>query len=76
MSRKSLLIVMTAALLCSVLPVRDQTLPEGPGKQTIAAFCESCHTFYSRVGNGYTADGWRTVTTGRSAGFTPRRNRS
>jgi virginiamycin B lyase len=64
MSKVSVSAVAAAALLATVLPARSQapsTLPDGPGKETVAAFCESCHTFASRVGSGYTADGWRTV---------------
>ncbi len=61
MSKRSFLFVMTAALLCFGLPARGQSLPDGNGKQTVEAFCESCHTFFSRVGNGYTAEGWGTV---------------
>ena len=61
MSRTSILPVVGAALLCSVVPASSQSLPDGPGKETVAAFCESCHTFASRVGAGYTADGWQTV---------------
>jgi len=36
-------------------------LPDGPGKDMVAANCNSCHTFFSRLGAGYTAEGWRTV---------------
>src|SRR5438093_6082827 len=52
-----------AALLATAVPARSQTstLPDGPGKETVAALCESCHTFASRVGAGYTAEGWHTV---------------
>jgi virginiamycin B lyase len=64
MSKVSVSAVAAATLLATVLPARSQTqssLPDGPGKETVAALCESCHTFASRVGSGYTADGWRTV---------------
>src|SRR5436190_8013403 len=64
MSKASASAAAAAALLAAVLPVRGQaqsTLPDGPGKATVAALCESCHTFASRVGSGYKADGWRTV---------------
>src|SRR2546422_1708529 len=27
----------------------------------VAAFCNSCHPFYARLGGGYTPEGWRTV---------------
>jgi len=54
--------LMAAALLCSALPAWGQkTLPEGKGKDLVAASCNSCHAFFARVGDGYTAEGWRTV---------------
>src|ERR1700704_2249988 len=61
MLKKSIVPAMGAALLCSVFPASSQALPDGPGKETVATYCESCHTFSSRVGAGYTADGWHTV---------------
>src|SRR6267154_6393125 len=60
MSSKSC-VVLTAALLCSPLPTFSQTLPDAPGKELAAANCNSCHTLLSRVGAGYTPEGWRTV---------------
>src|SRR5438445_4475424 len=61
MSKKSLASLIFAGDLCPVLPAQSQSLPDGPGKETVAAYCESCHTFFSRVGSGYTPEGWRTV---------------
>ena len=61
MSKKSLASLIFAGVLCPVLPAQSQSLPDGPGKETVAAYCESCHTFFSRVGSGYTPEGWRTV---------------
>jgi virginiamycin B lyase len=61
MSRKSLLFLLPATLLWSALPGWSQELPDGKGKEIVLAHCNSCHTFYSRVGAGYTADGWGTV---------------
>src|SRR5881392_3376336 len=61
MSKKSLPSLMAAALLCSALPAWSQELPEGQGKEMVAALCNSCHPFYARLGGGYTAEGWRTV---------------
>src|SRR2546428_4284410 len=61
MSRTSLLSLMAAALLCGALPAWGQELPEGPGKELVAAQCNSCHPFHARLGGGYTAQGWRTV---------------
>lgn len=52
---------MAAALLCSALPAWGSELPEGKGKDLVAASCNSCHAFSARVGGGYTAEGWRTV---------------
>ena len=60
-SKNSLLSVMAAALLCGALPAWSQELPEGKGKEMVAALCNSCHPFYARLGGGYTAEGWRTV---------------
>ena len=61
MSKRSLFFLMPAALLCSAFAVWGQDLPDGEGKELVAAQCNSCHPFYARVGAGYTAHGWRTV---------------
>src|SRR3989449_5679170 len=61
MSKNSLVSLMAAALLCSTLPAWGQELPEGSGKELVAAQCNSCHPFHARLGGGYTAQGWRTV---------------
>ncbi len=61
MSKNSILSWMAVALLCSALPAWSQELPDGKGKEMVAASCNGCHTFFSRVGAGYTARGWRTV---------------
>src|SRR5450759_5110262 len=53
--------VLVAALLCATLPAWSQELPEGKGKELAAANCNGCHTLLSRVGSGYTPEGWRTV---------------
>ena len=58
---RPLLSLMTAALLCLALPASGQELPEGKGKEMVAASCNTCHPFYARLGAGYTAEGWRTV---------------
>jgi len=60
MSKKSCA-VLTAGLLCSGLPAMGQQLPDGPGKEFAEANCNSCHTLLSRVGSGYTENGWKTV---------------
>src|SRR5437016_1022428 len=36
------------------------TLPDGPGKDTVAAACAGCHPI-NRLGAGYSPEGWRTV---------------
>ena len=61
MSRHAALSLIVAALVCAAQPASGQELPEGKGKELVAAQCNSCHPFYARVGAGYTAEGWRTV---------------
>ena len=61
MPKTSLLSLIAAALLCFALPAWGQELPEGKGKDLVAAHCNSCHPFYARLGAGYTPKGWRTV---------------
>ncbi len=61
LSLVTLLSVVTVALLGGALPAWSQELPEGEGKQLVAAQCNSCHPFYARLGAGYTPEGWRTV---------------
>jgi Streptogramin lyase len=60
MSSKSC-VVLAAALLCSGLPAWGQELPDGPGKELAATNCNACHSLLSRVGAGYTPEGWHTV---------------
>src|SRR5439155_1474487 len=61
MAKQSFVPLMAVVLLCSASPARSQELPEGEGKELVAAQCNSCHPFYARVGAGYTAQGWHTV---------------
>ena len=61
MFKQSLVSLMAAALLCSAFPAWGQELPDGDGKEIVAASCNSCHAFHARLGAGYTATGWRTV---------------
>ena len=61
MANHSFPLLLTAALICATLPAASQELPEGNGKDLVAADCNSCHTFFSRVGNGYDTKGWHTV---------------
>ena len=60
-ARYSRALLLTAVLLAVALPVRGQELPEGKGKELVAAQCNSCHPFFARLGGGYTPEGWRTV---------------
>jgi virginiamycin B lyase len=59
MSTKSPLVLIAAALLHPALFARGQELPEGKGKELVAAQCTSCHRF--RAASGYTPQGWNTV---------------
>src|SRR2546426_10592391 len=61
MSLLALLSLAVTVLLYGALPARGQELPEGKGKEIVAASCNSCHPFQARLGAGYTAEGWRTV---------------
>src|SRR2546425_12522586 len=62
MTRHAVLPLATAALLAwCELPAWSQELPEGKGKEIVAASCNSCHPFHARLGGGYTPEGWRTV---------------
>jgi virginiamycin B lyase len=61
MREKSRLSLIAAVLLSSGLAARGEDLPDGKGKELVAATCTGCHTFASRVGAGYTAKGWHTV---------------
>ena len=44
-----------------VVAVFFEELPEGKGKEAVAATCNNCHPLLARVGSGYTAEGWHTV---------------
>jgi virginiamycin B lyase len=61
MSKTSLVVLIAAGLGSPIFAVQAQDLPEGPGKEVAATYCNSCHTLLSRVGSGYTAKGWHTV---------------
>jgi virginiamycin B lyase len=39
---------------------QDIKLPDGPGKDTVAAMCGTCHRM-AFLANGYTPEGWHTV---------------
>ena len=53
-------VALMALLLCAP-PAFSQELPDGPGRELAAANCNACHALLSRVGAGYTPEGWRTV---------------
>ena len=58
---KKSLSLSAIVMLCVAPAAWGQELPEGKGKELVAAQCNSCHPFYARIGGGYTAQGWRTV---------------
>ena len=43
MAKHSFPLLLTAALICATLPAASQELPEGNGKDLVAADCNSCH---------------------------------
>lgn len=57
--KKLPLFLTAAALSVPALLARGQELPEGKGKELVAAQCTGCHQF--RAGSGYTPQGWNTV---------------
>src|SRR5215472_13869741 len=61
MSNQLRVFLMAAILICAPASAWSQDLPEGKGKELVAARCNSCHPFYARVGAGYTPTGWVTV---------------
>jgi len=62
MANSSVLPVITITSLGLVSPAFSQgfKLPEGAGKETVAAICGNCHNI-TRLGAGYSPEGWRTV---------------
>ncbi len=59
---KSRSVALLAVTLLAAIPLASaEELPEGKGKELVAARCNSCHPFFARVGSGYTAAGWHTV---------------
>ena len=62
MSKKSLVSLVSAALLCCGLPAWAQKSSSADkGKELVDAHCNSCHALTARTGLGYDAKGWRTV---------------
>jgi virginiamycin B lyase len=54
-------LAFAGALLASATPAMSQALPDGKGKEAVAATCNACHPLLARVGSGYTSKGWKTV---------------
>lgn len=66
MSPTALLPAMTAALLCSTVPVHAQqkpppNLPDGPGKEAVQTYCSGCHGLNRVVASGYPQAYWHTA---------------
>jgi virginiamycin B lyase len=59
---KDLLRVIAVVGVVGISPVlaQDVKLPDGPGKDTVAALCGACHRL-NLLANGYTSEGWHTV---------------
>jgi len=60
MSTKRFFIAAAAAAMSAPGPVFAQNLPDGPGKETVASVCGTCHDV-NRIRPGYTPEGWVTV---------------
>jgi virginiamycin B lyase len=60
MPKTHLLPLLAATLLSSAFPAGAQELPEGNGKQTVAAICSGCHDV-NRIRAGYSPAGWQSV---------------
>ena len=60
-SKACLLPIIAAMLLGSAMTVRAQDLPEGDGRQIVAAVCGACHDI-NRIRAGYSPAGWQSVT--------------
>jgi virginiamycin B lyase len=54
------LVTMIGVAAASPVLAQDVKLPDGPGKDTVAAMCGSCHRL-TLLANGYTPEGWHTV---------------
>jgi len=65
MSTIKFLPALALAVLSSAspAPAQDwtQKLPDGQGKELTGAICGACHDLFSRIGKGYTPEGWQTV---------------
>jgi virginiamycin B lyase len=54
-------LVGLAASAQAQAPKPGHDFPDGPGKEVVTGVCGGCHDI-DRLRNGYTPDGWRTVT--------------
>ena len=54
------IITIIGAATVSPALAQDVKLPDGPGKDTVAATCGACHRM-AILANGYTPEGWHTV---------------
>jgi len=62
-NRFALSAIAAMLLLCYAVPAGSQnvTLPDGPGKELVAASCTPCHGLGTVVRAGYDGAGWRNV---------------
>jgi virginiamycin B lyase len=51
---------MAGVAAASPVLAQGVNLPNGPGKDTVAALCGACHRL-TLLANGYTPEGWHTV---------------
>lgn len=64
MLTKSFLLALTIAMLCLTPRARGQTgpkLPDGPGKEAVAAYCSGCHGLNRVMNSGYPQAYWHTA---------------
>jgi virginiamycin B lyase len=62
--RKAIVYLGATALACAAAPLGAQAparLPDGNGKDAVAAYCVQCHGLNQVVSAGHTPEQWRTV---------------
>jgi virginiamycin B lyase len=73
LANRRLQLMIGAGVFCAVLPLAGQgrggrggppvNLPDGPGKEAVETYCQTCHSLGNIVSSGgYTRDGWITLT--------------
>jgi len=66
MPKRWLLRACATVLVCAALPALGQqkppALPDGPGKEQVAALCSGCHGLSRVMNSGYPQAYWNTVT--------------